>query len=125
MEENARLVISLRLLEQDTDKNKLIEKLNKCDSSQKLEMKKMSTAHDNMRRESLNYKDSNADTQHKCNCALICAPNDLADLQGHVASVAQLLLVAVSENGDDTGFVSVRNHLQRPNGVRANNTDSS
>ena len=115
MEENERLIMSLRLLEQDIDdKNKLIEKLNKCDSSQKLEIKKLSKANDNMRRELSNYKDSNVDTQQKCNCAISCVPSDLADLKGHVASVAKSLLAAVSENGDDTGCVPVTNRRQKP-----------
>ena len=110
MEENERLIMSLCLLEQDIDdNNKLIEKLNKCDSSQKLEIKKLSKANDNMRCELSNYKDSNVDTQQKCNCAISCVPSDLADLKGHVASVAKSLLAAVSENGDDTGFVPVTN----------------
>ena len=126
MEENERLIMSLRLLEQDIDdKNKLIEKLNKCDSSQKLEIKKLSKANDNMRRELSNYKDSNVDTQQKCNCAISCVPSDLADLKGHVASVAKSLLAAVSENGDDTGFVPVTNRRQKPTVVRASNTVSS
>ena len=126
MEENERLIMSLRLLEQDIDdKDKLIEKLNKCESSQKLEIKKLSKANDNMRRELSNYKDSNVDTQQKCNSAISCVPSDLADLKGHVASVAKLLLAAVSENGDDTGFVPVTNRRQKPTVVRASNTVSS
>ena len=118
--------MSLRLLEQDIDdKNKLIEKLNKCDSSQKLEIKKLSKANDKMRRDWSNYKDSNVDTQQKCNCAIPCVPSDLADLKGHVASGAKSLLAAVSENGDDTGSVPVTNRRQNPTVVRASNTVSS
>ena len=135
MEENERLVISMRLLERDIDeKNKLIDKLNKRDSSQKLEIKKLSKAYDSLRHELLKYKEndtsvinSTADTRLKCDCAnqKSCVSNDLADLKGHVASVAKSLLAAVSENGDDTGFVPVKNRRQKPNVVRASTTVSS
>ena len=118
MEENERLVISIHLLERDIDeKNKLIDKLNKIDSPQKLEIKKLTKAYDNLRHELLKYKEngtsvinSNVDTRLKCDCAnqKACVSNDLADLKGHVASVAESLLAAVSENGDDTGFVTIK-----------------
>ena len=134
MEENERLVISMRLLERDIDeKNKLIDKLNKRDSSQKLEIKKLSKSYDSLRHE-LKYKEndtsvinSTADTRLKCDCVnqKSCISNDLADLKGHVASVAESLLAAVSENGDDTGFVPVKNRRQKPTVVRASTTVSS
>ena len=81
----------MRLLERDIDKkNKLIDKLNKRDSSQKLEIKKLSKAYDSPRYELLKYKEndtsvinSNADTRLKCDCAnqKSCVSNDLADLK--------------------------------------------
>ena len=120
MEENVRLVNSMRLLEREIDdKNKAIEKLKKCEASQKTQIKKLSKGNDTLRRELLGLKgmDKSAsnnctDMQPKCNCDKIYMSSDLADLKDQVVSAANSLLAAVGIN--DTGFSNVKNRRTKP-----------
>ena len=120
MEENVRLVNSMRLLEREIDdKNKAIEKLKKCGASQKTQINKLSKGNDTLRRELLGLKgmDKSAsnnctDMQQKCNCDKTYVSSDLADLKDQVVSAANSLLAAVGIN--DTGFSKVKNRRTKP-----------
>ena len=120
MEENVRLVNSMRLLEREIDdKNKAIEKLKKCEASQKTQIKKLSKGNDTLRRELLGRKgmDKSAsnncmDMQQKCNCDKTYVSSDLSDLKDQVVSAANSLLAAVGIN--DTGFSNVKNRRTKP-----------
>ena len=117
LEEN---VNSMRLLKRErNDKNKAIEKLKKCEASQKTQIKKSSKWNDTLIRELLCFKgmyksasNNCTDMQQKCNCDKTNVSSDLADLKNQVVSAADSLLAAVGIN--DTGFSNVKNRRTKP-----------
>ena len=119
LEEN---VNSMRLLKRERDdKNKAIEKLKKCEASQKTQIKKSPKWNDTLIRELLGlkgmYKSASnncTDMQQKCNCDKTNVSSDLADLKDQVVSAANShsLLAAVGIN--DTGFSNVKNRRTKP-----------
>ena len=121
MEENARLTNSLRLLEREIDnKNKIIEKFKKADSSQKLQIKQLSKGNDSLRREIASLElmakskpNDYSDIHEKCDNVKTCDTSDPADLKDQVVSAARSFLAAVGINDDDD-FVNVQHRRHKP-----------
>ena len=127
-DENVRLKNSIKLLESDIDaKNKEITRKNKSDSHQKSEIKRLTNINDNLRRELSQYKhqeklpptpdinEHNPVRQTEANgipSDIQCMNDKLKRLCHQVGSLETTVHSAI--NGNETPFINVHHHHQRP-----------
>ena len=136
LDENVRLKNAMKLLEKEIDiKNKELDCKNKCDSMQKSEIKKLTAANDNLRRELSKFKGmrkyvTNESSSDSIELTQKDSPKHVASKShGHldtikqqVATAAKTLLIASESDsvGDNFTMVSYRKQKPSPENSRDN-----